>query len=67
MIKKFSERREGCAREEALGLKLEQLTNEHKRLKEVMVSTNFSSFVFVFVFVLLVCFFFQHLFIYIDQ
>ena len=40
--KVFSERREGCAREEALRQKLEQLTDEHKRLKEVMVSTNFS-------------------------
>merc|ERR1719500_1213297 len=30
-------RREGCAREEALRLKLEQLTIEHKRVKEVMV------------------------------
>ena len=35
------DRREFCAREEALRLKLEQLNNEHKRVKEVMVSTIF--------------------------
>ena len=39
------DRREFCAREEALRLKLEQLNNEHKRVKEVMVSTIFSLFV----------------------
>ena len=36
------DRREFCAREESLRLKLEQLNNEHKRVKEVMVSTIFS-------------------------